>query len=31
MNESETRRENIDPLLTAAGWGKVDGSGRQVN
>ena len=26
MNESETRREKIDPLLTAAGWGKVDGS-----
>ncbi len=26
MNESETRREKIDPLLTAAGWGKIDGS-----
>jgi len=26
MNESETRREKIDPLLNAAGWGKVDGS-----
>jgi len=30
MNESETRREKIDPLLTAAGWGKADGSGRQI-
>jgi type I restriction enzyme R subunit len=26
MNESETRREKIDPLLTAAGWGVVEGS-----
>jgi hypothetical protein len=23
MNESETRREKIDPLLTAAGLGKA--------
>lgn len=26
MNESETRAELIDPKLTAAGWGVVDGS-----
>jgi type I restriction enzyme R subunit len=26
MNESETRREKIDPLLTQAGWGVVEGS-----
>jgi type I restriction enzyme R subunit len=26
MNEAETRAELIDPLLTAAGWGVVDGS-----
>ncbi|MDQ2985657.1 MAG: DEAD/DEAH box helicase family protein [Armatimonadota bacterium] len=26
MNESETRAEHIDPALTAAGWGKVEGS-----
>ena len=26
MNEAETRPELIDPLLTAAGWGVVDGS-----
>ena len=26
MNEAETRAEHIDPALTAAGWGVVDGS-----
>lgn len=26
MNESETRREKIDPLLNTAGWGVVEGS-----
>ena len=26
MNETETRAEYIDPALTAAGWGVVDGS-----
>jgi type I restriction enzyme R subunit len=26
MNEAETRAELIDPLLTASGWGVVDGS-----
>jgi type I restriction enzyme R subunit len=26
MNEAETRAEYIDPALTAAGWGVVDGS-----
>lgn len=26
MNEANTRAELIDPLLTAAGWGVVDGS-----
>ena len=26
MNEAETRVELIDPLLTAAGWGVVEGS-----
>jgi len=26
MNEADTRAELIDPLLTAAGWGVVDGS-----
>jgi type I restriction enzyme R subunit len=26
LNEAETRAELIDPALTAAGWGKVDGS-----
>ena len=26
MNEAETRAELIDPALTAAGWGVVDGS-----
>ena len=26
MNEAETRAEHIDPTLTAAGWGVVDGS-----
>ena len=26
MNESETRREKIDPLLTKSGWGVVEGS-----
>ena len=26
MNEAETRAELIDPALTAAGWGTVDGS-----
>lgn len=26
MNEAETRAELIDPKLTEAGWGKVDGS-----
>jgi type I restriction enzyme R subunit len=26
MNESETRREKIDPLLTQAGWGVVEES-----
>jgi type I restriction enzyme R subunit len=26
MNEAETRAELIDPKLTAAGWGKVEGS-----
>ncbi len=26
MNEAETRAELIDPLLTAAGWGVVEGS-----
>lgn len=32
MNEAETRAELIDPVLTAAGWGVVDGSrvGREV-
>jgi len=24
MNEAETRAENIDPALKAAGWGVVD-------
>jgi len=27
MNEAETRAELIDPLLAAAGWGVVEGSG----
>jgi type I restriction enzyme, R subunit len=26
LNEAETRADLIDPALTAAGWGKVDGS-----
>ena len=26
LNETETRAELIDPVLAAAGWGKVDGS-----
>jgi type I restriction enzyme R subunit len=26
MNESETRAEHIDPALTAAGWGVIEGS-----
>lgn len=26
MNEAETRAEHIDPALSAAGWGEVDGS-----
>ena len=26
MNEAETRAEHIDPALTAAGWGVVEGS-----
>ena len=26
MNETETRAEHIDPALTAAGWGVVEGS-----
>jgi len=26
MNEAETRAEHIDPVLTAAGWGVVEGS-----
>ena len=26
MNEAETRAEYIDPKLTAAGWGVVEGS-----
>src|SRR5450755_2402320 len=26
MNEAETRAEYIDPVLTAAGWGVIDGS-----
>src|SRR3954468_18279678 len=26
MNEAETRAEHIDPALTGAGWGIVDGS-----
>src|SRR2546430_15432194 len=26
MNETETRAEHIDPALSAAGWGVVDGS-----
>ena len=26
LNEAETRAEHIDPALTAAGWGVVDGS-----
>ena len=26
MNEAETRADHIDPALTAAGWGVVDGS-----
>jgi type I restriction enzyme, R subunit len=26
MNEAETRAEHIDPALTVAGWGQVDGS-----
>ena len=26
LNEAETRAELIDPVLTEAGWGKVDGS-----
>ena len=26
MNEADTRAELIDPLLTAAGWGVVEGS-----
>ncbi|MBI5285922.1 MAG: DEAD/DEAH box helicase family protein [Chloroflexi bacterium] len=26
MNEADTRAEHIDPALTAAGWGVVDGS-----
>ena len=26
MNEAETRAELIDPALTAAGWGVVEGS-----
>jgi type I restriction enzyme R subunit len=26
MNETETRAELIDPALTAAGWGVVEGS-----
>ena len=31
MNESETRREKIDPLLTAAGWGVVEGRSDEPN
>ena len=26
MNEAETRAEYIDPALTAAGWGVIEGS-----
>ena len=26
MNEAETRAEHIDPALTAAGWGVIEGS-----
>jgi len=26
MNEAETRADHIDPALTAAGWGIVEGS-----
>lgn len=26
MNEAETRAEHIDPVLAAAGWGRVEGS-----
>ena len=26
MNEAETRAEHIDPALTVAGWGVVEGS-----
>ncbi len=26
MNEAETRAEQIDPALAAAGWGVVEGS-----
>jgi len=26
MNEAETRAELIDPALTSAGWGVVEGS-----
>ena len=26
MNEAETRADQIDPALKAAGWGVVDGS-----
>lgn len=26
MNEAETRAEQVDPALKAAGWGMVDGS-----
>ena len=26
MNEAETRAEQIDPALKAAGWGAVEGS-----
>src|SRR5882762_3256057 len=26
MNEAETRAEHVDPALTAAGWGRVEGS-----
>jgi type I restriction enzyme R subunit len=26
MNEAETRAEQIDPALKAAGWGVVEGS-----
>ncbi|MBA3350988.1 MAG: DEAD/DEAH box helicase family protein [Blastocatellia bacterium] len=26
MNEAETRAEHVDPVLTAAGWGVVEGS-----